>query len=283
MRASWLRSGLATLILALPAPLVADSLVLYVTGQGQLIRGMQDMGPPAGLAFQADDSLRVPLGGQAKAILADGTVVQLWEDAELRLVRADTGRAAGPRSVELELVRGNARVIAGSLPARATVWIRTPSARVEFGRGADAVIRHNQAGDFSEVVAVRGPVVVDHLFEDFPGTATLDTQQTSIVTLESPPSRPVFVDRAAFASLRTELAWTAPTPVPQWRERLDSSLERLGASTYSRLRREAAKPLQPLHSVNEEMLERRRGHRPGEAGPVPRSRLGVEFELLEEP
>lgn len=270
------------LLLGLPAAghTQEAGLLLYTDGEAQLVRNLQSLPIERPMELAEDDTLRARIGARLKATLADDTVLMLWDDAEIRLVRVEVRLAQGRRDIELELVGGNVRVIVPPLmTGTSRVLLRTPSARVHLGDGADAVVRHNQSGDYSEVIAFSGEPVVTHLFEDFPGDVTLEAQQTSIVTLDSPPSEPVFVDAESFEELNEQLWWTMPRPVPGWDRLFTEKLVEQGLASFSRARRKATRPLTPVWSSAEGLMDSAVPEPPGGRQPVPRSTLDVRFDI----
>lgn len=254
----------AVVALFVPPLAAAEDGVVWTAGDVRLVRNLQDIGNPAGRTLEIDDTVRVPIGGRLRAMIA-GSAVQAWDDSEFRLV---AGAAGAP---EIEQIRGSLRVVGGP---RGLV-VKAPTARVQCAEGDDATIIYVAAGDYSEVVALAGKPRVGHIYEDFPGEVDLQPQQMSVVTLDAPPSRPGFVDRSGFARRLGDLQWTMPQPVADWDARFANLLAEMGDATWSRLRLAAGRPILPAWSSREPMVGEARPTPAGQPSPTPKSSLSI--------
>jgi len=256
---------------------------LYGSGNIQVVRSLQTVSIEPGMDLFQDDSLRADIGGQMKVRLDDDSVLMLWEDTEIRIKQMRMLPRDGVRDVEIEHLSGNLRVIAAEFVGKESrVLVQTPSAKIALHEQADVLITHEPEQDLTEVVALEGTPEVAHLFTDFAGSVTLEPAQTTLVTLDDAPSDPVFVSQEALAEQTMELQWLMPEPIPDWETFFGERLLGYGESAYGEVRRRAARPLLPVRTTVEGLVEEAPPTPPVGNEPRPTGTLDVDFEIVDE-
>ena len=274
-------AGLGAALLAAEV-VYADTVgrLIYAQGRAQMVRNLKAQRLIPGSPIEENDTMRVQIGARMKTILSDDSILMIWEDTEIRLETAEIDMIQGKRVIGIEQLTGNLRVIASEFLASSNeIQIRTPNARITLDGAGDVVVRQGVQGDNTEIIAISGIANVEHIFADYGGQIRLEPQQTTIVGVERAPSEPVFMDRDAFDDLVDGLLWTLPEPVPDWDDYLGERLETYGVRAFGRVRRLAAKPMTPIHTVVEGLSESNLPARPGNPLPEPRGVVNIDWDF----
>ncbi len=177
------------LVFASAAAAEPVGVVDYVRGQAWIERGAARIPAKVGAPVEEGDRVRTGARSRLRIRLADGTLIQLGAQAELRMARLRPAREGGWGDALLEMLQGRARVLIEklkALDARFQIRMRTA------------------------VIAVRGTDVLAQVEPRAEHVALLDGRVE--VALARAPAIPV----AAGEYLRVEAGVAqAPRPIPE--------------------------------------------------------------------
>jgi hypothetical protein len=198
-------------------------------------RGPDQIAPVTGTMLQQGDLVRCLGRTNMKAFM--GRYLLLFGPM------SETTLESGAPQPQVKLDRGTLRVVTEPGSAPQPFVVRTPASRITIERG-HVLVRFNPASEFTEVVVIEGAAAAANL-EGVDGSVTLSSMESTLLSPDSPPTRPQPLREADVARyLQGADLTAAPVEGGRLQHMIDPVMARLNQA-YAQTRAQYARPSLP--------------------------------------